>query len=102
MESLPVLTTPPSPNSTTLPPPYSTTLPPPNSTILSPPDLATLPPPNSTTLQHPNSTIPNMTLPSELIYSSREALFKAIQNWAKPCGYAFTTGKSKRMEGSGR
>jgi hypothetical protein len=43
-----------------------------------------------------------MAIPPESVYVSREALFEAIQNWAKPRGYAFTTGKSKRMEGSGR
>ena len=82
MESLPVLTTPPSPNSTTLPPSNLTTLLYPNLIIL-PPDLT------------------NMAIPPELVYVSREALFKAIQNWAKLCGYAFTTGKSKHIEDSG-
>jgi hypothetical protein len=42
-----------------------------------------------------------MAIPPESVYVSREALFEAIQNWAKSRGYAFTTGKSKRIEGSG-
>ena len=43
-----------------------------------------------------------MPLPPEAIYPSREALFEAIQAWAYPYGYSFTTGKSRRMEGSRR
>ena len=43
-----------------------------------------------------------MPLPPQAQYTSREALFEAIQAWAKPLGYAFTTGKSKRLEGSKR
>ena len=39
-----------------------------------------------------------MPLPLEAQYPSREALFNAIQAWAKPLGYAFTTGKSKKLE----
>ncbi|PWI63964.1 hypothetical protein PCL_01917 [Purpureocillium lilacinum] len=35
-------------------------------------------------------------LPPEGVYDSREALFKAINEWAKPRGYAFTTGKSSK------
>ena len=40
-------------------------------------------------------------LPPEGIYSSRESLFEAINSWAKPRGYAFTTGKST-IEKTGR
>jgi hypothetical protein len=36
-----------------------------------------------------------LTLPPLASYPSREALFEAIQIWAKPRGYAFTVGKSK-------
>ena len=43
----------------------------------------------------------SMPLPLEAQYPSREALFEAIRAWAKPHGYAFTTGKSKKSE-SGR
>ena len=43
-----------------------------------------------------------MPLPLEGQYSSRQTLYKAIQAWARPRGYAFTTGKSRHMEGSGR
>ncbi|OAQ58237.1 transposase-like protein [Purpureocillium lilacinum] len=35
-------------------------------------------------------------LPPEGVYDSREALFKAINEWAKPRGYAFTTVKSSK------
>ena len=42
-----------------------------------------------------------MPLLPEAQYSSKEALFEAIQAWAKPRGYAFITGRSKKREGSG-
>ena len=42
-----------------------------------------------------------MPLPPPGLYPSKEALFEAIQAWAKPRGYAFTTGKSTKREGSG-
>jgi len=35
-------------------------------------------------------------LPPEGVYESRESLLAAINTWAKPRGYAFTTGKSTR------
>lgn len=35
-------------------------------------------------------------LPPEGLYESREALLTAINSWAKPRGYAFTTGKSTK------
>ena len=38
-----------------------------------------------------------LSLPPLATYPSREALFEAIQSWAKLQGYAFTVGKSKRM-----
>ena len=41
------------------------------------------------------ATFPNDCLPPECDYESREALFSAINAWAAPRGYAFTTGKSK-------
>ena len=43
-----------------------------------------------------------MPLPPEAQYPSKEALFEAIQAWAKPRGYAFTIGRSTKREGSGR
>ena len=59
---------------------------------------STTPPPIPTTQVQQNS----MPLPPEAQYPSKEALFKAIQAWAKPHGYAFTIGRSKKREGSGR
>ena len=38
-----------------------------------------------------------LALPPLAIYPSKEALFEAIQSWAKARGYAFTIGKSKRL-----
>ena len=39
-----------------------------------------------------------LALPPLAVYPSRDALFEAIRGWAKPQGYAFTIGKSKRLE----
>lgn len=47
------------------------------------------------------ASFPDDCLPPEGEYESRDALFKAINTWAQPKGYAFTTGKSTR-EKSGR
>lgn len=47
------------------------------------------------------NSFPNDCLPPEGNYESRDALFKAINVWAEPRGYAFTTGKSTK-EKSGR
>jgi hypothetical protein len=49
----------------------------------------------------PSNALNALALPPLATYPSREALFEAIQAWAKPRGYAFITGKSKRLE-SGR
>ena len=38
----------------------------------------------------------NNVLPPENVYSSRGSLLAAINSWAKPRGYAFTTGKSSK------
>ena len=38
------------------------------------------------------------TLPPEGTFDSRESLLVAINSWAKPRGYAFTTGKSSKTE----
>jgi hypothetical protein len=40
------------------------------------------------------AVFPDDVLPPEGIYESRESLFNTINSWAKPRGYAFTTGKS--------
>lgn len=42
------------------------------------------------------SQFPDDILPPEGIYESREALFAAANAWAKPRGYALTTGKSRK------
>jgi hypothetical protein len=44
---------------------------------------------------------PKDCLPPEDTYSSREELFTAINTWAKPRGYAFSTGRSRKTQ-SGR
>jgi hypothetical protein len=60
----------------------------------SPPLLpALLPTPNTSTTLEP------LACPPLAIYSTREALFQAIQSWSKPRGYAFTVGKSLRKKG---
>ena len=43
-----------------------------------------------------------MSLPPQGAYTSKEALFRAIQAWAQPRGYAFVSGKSKHTPGSNR
>lgn len=42
------------------------------------------------------AVFPGDVLPSEGVYESRESLLIAINAWAKPRGYAFTTGKSSK------
>jgi hypothetical protein len=42
------------------------------------------------------AVFPDDVLPSEGTYDSRESLLAAINSWAKPRGYAFTTGKSSK------
>jgi hypothetical protein len=44
----------------------------------------------------PTSTFEMLALPPEATYPTREALYEAIQSWAKPRGYAFTGGSSKK------
>ncbi|KAK6850482.1 hypothetical protein PG987_000116 [Apiospora arundinis] len=51
--------------------------------------------------QNQFTVFPSDCLPPEGEYESRDALFKAINAWAAPRGYAFTTGKST-MEKTGR
>ena len=61
---------------------------------IAPQSISTIPPPIPAALIQHNS----MPLPPQAYYASREALFEAIQAWAKPHGYAFITGKSKKLE----
>lgn len=46
--------------------------------------------------QHNTAAFSNDCLPPEGEYNSRDALFEAINAWAAPRGYAFTTGKSTK------
>ena len=39
-----------------------------------------------------------LALPPLATYPSREALFEAIQSWAKPRGYAFSISRSTRVK----
>jgi hypothetical protein len=58
------------------------------------PPLLSLPPP------HASDTSDALTLPPLATYPSKEALFEAIQTWAKARGYAFTTSRSKLIKGT--
>jgi hypothetical protein len=49
----------------------------------------------------PPQSLVMLALPPLATYPSKDALFEAIQDWAKPRGYAFITSRSKRLE-SGR
>jgi hypothetical protein len=49
----------------------------------------------------PTDTSNALALPPLATYPLKEALFKAIQSWSKPRGYAFTIGQSTRRK-SGR
>jgi hypothetical protein len=61
----------------------------------SPPPLS---PPQSNASHHA-SDMPNaLTLPPLAIYPSKQALFEAIQIWAKPRGYAFSICRSTRLK----
>ena len=69
--------------------------------LLSPtPSLPLSPPPPPLPGNAPDAPA-MLSLPPLATYPSREALFEAIQAWAKLRGYAFITGKSKKTE-SGR
>ena len=59
-----------------------------------------LPAVSATIAQRPRDV--EMSLPPQGLYDSREALFRAIQAWAQPRGYAFISGKSKHTPGSNR
>ena len=54
-------------------------------------------PPPPPVLQPLTSTSDVLSLPPLATYPSREALFEAIQSWAKLQGYAFTITRSKRI-----
>ena len=60
------------------------------------PEIDTPPPPQPNA-SNASNTYNALTLPPLASYPSREALFEAIQSWSKAHGYAFTTGKSKRL-----
>jgi hypothetical protein len=61
----------------------------------SPSPPPTPPPPASTS--QPENASEILALPPLAVYPSREALFEAIQSWAKLRSYAFVTGKSKKV-----
>jgi hypothetical protein len=63
---------------------------------LSPSPLPPSPLLPSPPLPPPTSTFEMLALPPEATYPTREALYEAIQSWAKPRGYAFTGGSSKK------
>jgi len=58
---------------------------------LSPPLLPLPPPANASDA---------LSLPPEATYPSKEALFEAIQSWAKPRGYAFSIRRSSKLKDS--
>src|ERR1700712_1249442 len=64
----------------------------------SPPPLPPPPPPPPPTTCQPEGAPEILAFPPLATYPSRVALFEAIQSWAKLRGYAFITGKSKRIE----
>jgi hypothetical protein len=45
-----------------------------------------------------STTLEPLACPPLAIYSTKEALFQAIQSWSKLRGYAFTVGKSLRKK----
>jgi hypothetical protein len=57
--------------------------------------------PPSPLLPPPTSTFEMLALPPEATYLTREALYEAIQSWARPRGYAFTGGSSKKTSSGG-
>jgi hypothetical protein len=52
-------------------------------------------------IEAPATQFPQDCLPPEASYASREALYEAINGWAKPRGYAFISGRSTK-ERSGK
>jgi hypothetical protein len=69
--------------------------------LSSPSPLPPSPPPLLPALLPTNTsiTLEPLACPPLAIYSTREALFEAIQSWSKLRGYAFTVGKSLRKKG---
>jgi hypothetical protein len=66
------------------------------------PPPPSLPPPSPPPLPPPLPlSLPTLLPPPLATYPSKEALFEAIQSWAKGQGYAFSTARSKRL-GNGR
>jgi hypothetical protein len=59
--------------------------------FFSPPPVSSLPPTNA-------SASDALALPPLATYPSKEALFEAIQSWAKLRGYAFAITRSKRIK----
>jgi hypothetical protein len=57
-----------------------------------------LSPPPPSLLPTDASTSDALALPPLATYPSKEALFEAIQSWAKAHGYAFTVARSKRIK----
>jgi len=55
-------------------------------------------PPPPSLLPTDASTSDALALPPLATYPSKEALFEAIQSWAKAHGYAFTVARSKRIK----
>ena len=63
------------------------------------PEVEAPPKPEIDTPPPPQSNASNaLTLPPLASYPSREALFEAIQSWAKPRGYAFSISRSTRVK----
>jgi hypothetical protein len=69
--------------------------------LSSPSPLPPSPPPLLPALLPTNTsiTLEPLACPPLAIYSTREALFGAIQSWSKLRGYAFTVGKSLKKKG---
>jgi hypothetical protein len=61
------------------------------------PEIDTLPLPPQPNASNVSNAYNALTLLPLAIYPSKEALFEAIQRWAKDRGYVYITGKSKRQ-----
>ena len=66
------------------------------------PQVKPLPKPEIEPLLPPQSDVPDtsnvLTLSHLASYPSKQALFEAIQSWAKPRGYAFSISQSIRVK----
>ena len=56
------------------------------------------PPPPPLPPSPPTNASNALSLPPEATYTSKEALFEAIQSWAKPRGYAFSIRRSSKLK----